>query len=455
MSRSELSVADVKRWSSHAVREVFDAARERAAAALDVARGLDTLQVFSSWGGDAATAARTSIATTRADLDAHGTEAMAVAHAARDAADRIDGIKLSLQRCEDRATALGLVIDVYTSTVDLGVDPVGGPVDGLLNALALQEELDAILAEADAVDDELATAINMADGDAPIPAVPGPARDAETRLQNQIDAFKKVFDRPPSSAADWETAAALDAHSYNWFNQGVAANIVVGRIKPVPGQGVVRANLFIPSATVNDPAFRELTPQFDSNIGDNRRFDPSATPEQSRVALLVDYENGLVLARQNPSVDVELRQAKAGTPTVGVAQRPDGSLYIRYVAADPFSPGGEGLGKATVAVRGELAVQPGPIMVSVGGTPTAFPALEVYNDRPAAGSAALTTSTVAQMYPWIDNEWGPLAGLWRPTTVGDVGIVDQYYTFIQGRAIPPHTTTLGPVTSPPTVTELR
>ncbi len=35
------------------------------------------------------------------------------------------------------------------------------------------------------------------------------------RRQNQIDAFTKVFGRPPSSAADWETAAALDPHSYH------------------------------------------------------------------------------------------------------------------------------------------------------------------------------------------------------------------------------------------------
>lgn len=38
----------------------------------------------------------------------------------------------------------------------------------------LQAELDAIMAEANAVDEELASAVNMADGDAPIPADSGP-----------------------------------------------------------------------------------------------------------------------------------------------------------------------------------------------------------------------------------------------------------------------------------------
>ena len=77
---------------------------------------------------------------------------------------------------------------------------------------------------------------------------------------------------------------------------------MVGRFEPVPGQGVVRMNLFIPSATVVDPAFRDGWIHANANLGDNRRFDASATPEQSRVALLVDYENGLVLARQFSSI---------------------------------------------------------------------------------------------------------------------------------------------------------
>ncbi|MCB0938282.1 MAG: hypothetical protein KDB55_20055, partial [Mycobacterium sp.] len=70
-----LSIAEVQRWSSQAVREVFDASRQRAGAALEAARGLDTLRVFGSWGGDAAAAAQSALAVTRADLDAHGAEA--------------------------------------------------------------------------------------------------------------------------------------------------------------------------------------------------------------------------------------------------------------------------------------------------------------------------------------------------------------------------------------------
>jgi hypothetical protein len=44
---------------------------------------------------------------------------------------------------------------------------------------------------------------------------PGKAEDKANRRKNQIDAFKQVFGREPVSAADWDTAAALDPHSYD------------------------------------------------------------------------------------------------------------------------------------------------------------------------------------------------------------------------------------------------
>ena len=72
----------------------------------------------------------TALAVTRADLDAHGAEAMAVARAAADAAERIDAIRDRLRGLLDRAAALGLVVDAEASRVDMGRHPVGGPVDG-------------------------------------------------------------------------------------------------------------------------------------------------------------------------------------------------------------------------------------------------------------------------------------------------------------------------------------
>ena len=36
-------------------------------------------------------------------------------------------------------------------------------------------------------------------------------------------------------------------------------------------------------------------PFYDMNLGDNRGFDPSLGPENSRVAVVVDYENGIIV----------------------------------------------------------------------------------------------------------------------------------------------------------------
>lgn len=450
MSGEGLTAAELRRWSAQSVRAVFHIATGVATTTADVTRGLDTLHVFDTWGGDAAAAARTSIGLTRKDLDAHGNEARVVADAARRAADQIEAVKKKLSDLITKAVGLGLHVDTVANTVEVTAQAVGGPTAGLLNAIELQQELKAILAEADDIDDTLANAINMADGDASIPAIPGPREDQLTREQNQSEAFAKVFGRLPSSATDWETAAALDPNSYDPKNGGVPPNIVAGRITPQPGQGIVRGNLFIPSESVIDPAIKP-TP-WDNNLGDNRGFDPNATPEQSRVSFLIDYENGLVLFRQNPSVNRDTGEVKAGNPNVNVIQGQDGSVYMRYSAADPFAPGGEDLAKATVAVQGELVVQPGVQAPKVGGYVTAFPALEVYNDRPPVGGTPYTaTTTVSRMYPWIDNEWGPLAGLWRTTDVGDRSMIWPYHPTAGRVSILMPSTELGSSSNPPIV----
>ncbi len=453
MGGAGLSVGEVQRWNSAAVREVFHAGQDRARAALDAAAGLAALGVFDSWGGDTALAARTALSRTRMDLDAHGTEAMAVAHAAGAAADAIDAVQRRLRGLIAEARGHGLTVNEQTSRIEFA-GTVSNPTDALIYRLDLQPRLDAILAEADAIDDALANAVDMADGDAPIPAVDGPAAVAGSRLTNQIAAFATVFGRHPSSSADWETAAALDPHSYAPKNQGVAPNIVVGRIEPRPGQGVVRANLFIPSATVKDP--KPWWPFFDDNAGDNRRFDPAAGPENARVAMEVDYENGLVVARQNPSVNLSTGQVKAGTPNVRVGQRRDGSVSIGYAAADPFSPGGEQLAKNTLCVQGQLTVQPGSPVPGVGGMVSGFPALEVYHDHPVANGVDVpTTTTMARMWPYATGEWGPLLGLPYATPVGGPHVPLPLGAASEMPLLPQRLTRLGPVTDPPAVAVVK
>ncbi|MEB3981669.1 hypothetical protein OQ968_10370 [Mycobacterium sp. 663a-19] len=254
--------------------------------------------------------------------------------------------------------------------------------------------------------------------------MPSKAEPEANRQQNQIDAFAKVFGRPPSSAADWETAAALDPHSYDPKNGGVPPNVVVGRIKPMPGQGVVRSNLFIPGRAVLDPQL-DWPPDHD-NLGDNRGFSSTAGPEASRVSIFVDYENGIIVARQNPSVDATTGQIRVGTPAISAVQQSNGSVLVKYSAADPFSPGGEGLAKAVpFDVNGTIAIEPAPAGPRVGGTVTNFPAIEIYGDQ------AGRTTRIVQSWPvFVDGPLGPAAGLWWHKPIGDqaveLGFNDQY-----------------------------
>ena len=229
---------------------------------------------------------------------------------------------------------------------------------------------------------------------------PTPPPTDDERRRNQIDAFKKMFGRDPTGPSDWTTAAALDPHSYDPKNAGVPPNIVVGRIKPVPGQGVVRTNLFIPGQKAWTP--------FGDNLGDNRGFDPKAGPEESRVTIYTDYDNGIVVARQNPSVlqGPNGNRVQAGNPDIRVSQNPNGSVLIQYHAADPFSPGGQDLAKATPwNVNGSLVVKPAPTGPIAGGTVSDFPAIEIYNDN--AGH----TVDLGKIMPQNTSSFGPLAGL--------------------------------------------
>lgn len=284
------------------------------------------------------------------------------------------------------------------------------------------------------------------------------------RRQNQIDAFKQVFGREPTSTADWETAAILDPNSYDAKNDGIPPNIVVGRITPVPGQGVVRTNLFIPGRSVLTPETR--WPPYGDNHGDDRGFSATAGPEDSRVSIYVDYENGLIVARQNPSIDMRSGQVRVGTPTISAVQKGNGGVLIKYNTADPFSPGGEDLAKGMpVSVNGTIAIEPSTAGLRVGGNVTNFPAVEIYNDRTAS-----STATLLQAWPkYVDGSLGPISGLWWDKPIGDPSLLSSFddphsihVPPLPGNPpalshipvvvmSPPDTSPLGPVEHPPQV----
>ncbi len=399
-----LSLADIERWDSSSIAAVASAADGQGRVTRMIADQLGAVVDGIRWAGHAADAARAAMWQTRQGLYRHADDYQAVAKAASGAAPQVADIKHDLQLIKDEAAAWDITIDSATGALTW---PVYASQSSALQALVAEAADDIavriveLMQRAEKVDTELADAINRSDApalgfgpDADMSVSPG--FDDVRRRANQTEAFRTVFGRDPVSAADWDTAAALDPHSYEPKNRDVPPNIVVGRIEPVPGQGVVRTNLFIPGRTAWTP--------FGDNLGDARPFEPSAGPELSRVSFYVDYENGIVVGRQNPSV--MNGQAKTGTPDIRVSQNPNGSVLINYVAADPYSPGGEDIAKASPwNVHGRLVIKPtdaGPI---AGGIISDFPAVEIYNDRNGA------TKLVDRIFPQNISPMGPLIAL--------------------------------------------
>ncbi|MBF9325924.1 hypothetical protein [Mycobacteroides chelonae] len=243
-----------------------------------------------------------------------------------------------------------------------------------------------------------------------------------TPQENREIAFRNVFGRAPVSPSDWATASMLDPHNYEPKNAGANSEIRVAKIEPRPGEGVVRTNFFIPGA---EAAYPSPTKGQGHNLGDNRGFNPNASPEQSRVSVSVDYENGLVIARQNPSIDAETGQAKVGVPWVSATQSPNGGVFVSYNTADPWAPiiGETGSKLLSYSVHGDLAIQPSSAGLAAGGTVTMFPAVEIYHDSPSG-----STSTVFQNMPANTTSYGPAVGLVGVQPIGDQGLRSTFDT---------------------------
>lgn len=402
-----LTIADIDRWDAGDVREVFHAATSRAQASFDAADGLATLPAFQTWGGEAADAAKEAIGRTRKDLDANGNEALAVAAAARSAAGNIERIKSELATLRADSDALGMEIDPISDTVLPG-PKVRDPIEALVKQEQLQPRLDKIVAEANLVDIALANAIHMASGQTPIPADDPTAATQADQRSNQATAFREVYGCDPRTPNDWQMASVLDPHSYDPRDRGTPAEVRVVEIRPVPGQGLVRASQWIEQRDV-----LSLPPSRD--FGNDRTADPRFDPSNSKVTVYIDYDRGLVVMRQNPSIEQTDTggpgQVKVQAPSGSVAQTPDGAVRIRYSAGNPFAPSVAQSPPGPMAdhpwtVNGDLVFAPGANGVRVDGTRGDYPSLEVYQDLPNG-----PTRTVLIDLAQSGEAWGPFANL--------------------------------------------
>ena len=229
--------------------------------------------------------------------------------------------------------------------------------------------------------------------------------DLAERRENQLAAFRQLFGRYPVDRIDWSTAAALDPHTYDAIFDGTGSQVQVVRINPIPGQGEVRVSQWIPQRDVIG------WPIWTNDLGNNRGPDPQFHPEDTKVTTYIDYENGVVVMRQNPSVMAGTGEVRVGKPAGSVSQRSDGSVRIRYDAGNPFAPGPSTSPTGPMAghqmtVNGDLVFSPGAGGVRVDGTRTDYPSMEVYQDMPDG-----TTRTVLIDPADSGRSFGPMLNL--------------------------------------------
>lgn len=441
-----LTLEDIDRWDSASIAEVGQAATDRGHATRTAADGLGAVLSAVQWDGHTADAARADMWKTRLEMYRHADLCESVARAASRAAAQVGDLRCEWRAIQDLATSWQVTIDKKFGAVSWTEPPFMSANDKTmleLTAKTVALRIHKLLELADQIDAELAGAItnvrSLGLGGGDVLRSPGLLAQ-EDRRANQKAAFHAALGREPISVADWETAAALDPHSYEPKNRGVAPNIAVGRIKPVPGQGVVRTNLFIPG----DRAWAIL----DDNLGDARGFDPKAGPEQSRVTLYVDYENGIVVARQNPSVKPGA-EPETGTPEVKVSQNPNGSVLIEYLAADPLTPGGEQFAKLSPwKVNGRLVIKPTDAGAIAGGVISDFPAVEIYQDRQGS------TTLVDRIMPENIGSLGPFLGLPLSQQLGP-GLMGEFPEDVHPAHPPtPSRATVGPNVIPYPAVEL-
>ena len=96
--------------------------------------------------------------TIRQDLDAHGNESLAVAQAAGKAADDIEKVQSELRTLQHDASELHMAIDPVSSKIVPAENMP--PMEAEIAEMQLQPRLDKILAEANAVDAELAAQLH-------------------------------------------------------------------------------------------------------------------------------------------------------------------------------------------------------------------------------------------------------------------------------------------------------
>ncbi len=189
----------------------------------------------------------------------------------------------------------------------------------------------------------------------------------------------------------------------------------MARIEPVPGQGVVRVSQYIEQRDVSS------WPPGKRDFGNDRLATPSFDPEDTRVTTYIDYENGIVVMRQNPSVELN-DNGGPGRVKVGIRRQGCGRRAtvrrIQYDAGNAFAPGIATdtpwpMENNPVTVNGDLVFTPTADGVRVDGTRTNYPSMEIYQDLPNGSTRTVLIDPAA-----AGSSAGPGMNLWRHHELG-------------------------------------
>lgn len=422
--------------------EIADLAKATHAMATNHANSADfyrPLVQLSTWQGQAADTAAASMLGVAAQHDTHADDlksaADAMDHCETDAETVANNVRDLLNYAAEKPA---VQVNEDTNTVtppDTSYLDKDAAQQVAQKVTAVQERIAKVLADGAVVDGELGQAISKATGvpaasstpktlqDLLLPGVPPPqAPPPGDQRSQQAAAYREVYGHDPVSPNDWQMAAALDPHSYDPKYLGQPPQIVAGRFTPQPGKGVVRSNMFIPTDQVQN-TFKDGTDILNGrlapmNYGDNRGPSADASVEASRVSLFVDYDHGVIVARQNPTVNVDGQRggAKADIPSIHVVQSPDGRLTIDYNARDAyeFPPAAA----AGMTVNGRVTMEPhADGSVGIGGNTTIYPSMETYQYRDGQPPTQLQWTPANS-----GSEYGPGTSLMRHHWIGDATI---------------------------------
>lgn len=402
-----VALADVRRWEPAGVEDAFTrfgTARDRL---LTLDADLRTSRPPDGWlgtSGDLARAAHeglaerlrrvtAGVATLRPTVAAVGDEVAAL----RRELDDVDALALALARGFALA-ADGTVTDVRQTVVP-AAEVEAYRQQRSADQTEILMRLEGVLRRADEIDNGLAELLARAAAEQVDDGTGDSLHGTVGIADRQATLFRSVTGHNPITEQDWRVAATLDP---NLVAGDLPAEVVVARIEPVPGAGLVHGGAFIAGRDVLGGA-----PWEPYHLGDDRSFDPATGPEDSRVSFLVDYENGIVVVRQNPTHDTS-GAGGVGVPQVGIEQDAAGRVRVQVEGLNPLAPGFAET--ASITVRGDLVVDPrgGPHGIArVDGTVSQYPSWEAYHSVPGQPP----TPVLHREQNLGDLDVGPLVGL--------------------------------------------